>query len=74
MSERDADFVPGSESPPVPDASGSTAQFRAFASRVGEGEAPWRMRAPATRVALLAGAVVLVALVLALIAIAVVNG
>jgi hypothetical protein len=72
MSERDADFLPGSGSP-VPDASRSTAEFRAFANRAGETEAPWTMKAPGRRVALLAGIVVLVAVVLALIAWAVVG-
>lgn len=73
MSERDADFFPGSEGSPVPDASRSTAEFRAFANRTGETEPPWQMKAPPRNVLLLAGAVVVVALVLALIAIAVVN-
>jgi len=73
MSERNADFLPGSGNPSVPDASRSTAEFRAFASRSGEVEAPWAMKAPGRRVALLAGIVVLVAVVLALIAWAVVG-
>lgn len=73
MSERDADFFPGSEGAPVPDASRSTAEFRAFAGRAGEAEPPWQMKAPRRNVLLLAVAVVVVALVLALIAIAVVN-
>jgi hypothetical protein len=73
MSERDADFFPASEGPPVPDASRSTAEFRAFANRGGETEPPWQMKAPRRNVMLLAVAVVVVALVLALIAIAVVN-
>jgi hypothetical protein len=56
-----------------PDASRSTAEFRAFASRPGEAESPWSMRAPGRRVGKLALAVVLVAIVLALIAIGVIN-
>jgi hypothetical protein len=71
MSERDADFFPGSESPAVPDASRSTAEFRAFANQVSPAEAPWSMRAPGRKVALLAAVVIVVAVVLALIAIAV---
>jgi hypothetical protein len=71
MSERDADFFPGSDSSAAPDASRSTAEFRAFANQVGEAEAPWSMRAPGRKVALLAAVVVGVAIVLAVIAIAV---
>jgi hypothetical protein len=74
MSERDADFFPASEGPPAPDASRSTAEFRAFATRAADTEAPWRMRAPGSKVALLAVSVVVVAIVLALIAIAVAKG
>jgi hypothetical protein len=55
------------------DASRSTAEFRAFASRSGEAESPWSMRAPGRKIALLALAVVVVAVVLAIIAIAVLN-
>jgi hypothetical protein len=69
MSERDADVFPGGDSPAVPDASGSTAQFRAFANQVGE--APWSMRASGRKVALLAALVIVVAIILAVIALAV---
>jgi hypothetical protein len=69
MSERDADFFSGSDSSAVPDASRSTAEFRAFANQAGE--TPWTMRAPGRKVALLAAVVVGVAIVLAVIAIAV---
>ena len=58
---------------PGPDASGSTAEFRAFASRPGEAESPWSMRAPGRKVVMLAVVVVVVAVVLALIAIGVLN-
>jgi hypothetical protein len=72
MSERDSDFYPQGQGPAVPDPSRSTAQFRAFANRAaGESEAPWAMRAPGRKVALLAGVVIVVAVVLALIALAV---
>lgn len=72
MPERDPDYFPPGQGPAVPDVSRSTAEFRAFASRAGgESEAPWAMRAPGRRVAMLAGVVVLVAVVLALIALAV---
>jgi hypothetical protein len=74
MSERDADFFPASGSPPAPDASRSTAEFRAFASRTGETEPPWRMKAPGRNVAVLAAVVIGVAVVLAVIAIAVASG
>lgn len=75
MSEPRPDFPRGmGEGPRIPDASRSTAEFRAFANRVGEAEAPWSMRAPGRRVALLAAVVIGVALVLALIAILVANG
>jgi hypothetical protein len=72
MAERDSDFFPGNEGSAMPDASGSTAQFRAFANREGgETEAPWSMKAPGRRVALLAAVIIGVAVVLALIALAV---
>jgi hypothetical protein len=71
MSERDSDFFAPGQGPAVPDASRSTQEFRAFASRAGETEAPWAMRAPARKVALLAAVVIVVAVVLALIALAV---
>jgi hypothetical protein len=51
------------------DLSASTARFQAFAeSKEEDLPAPWRMRAPATRIALLAGVVVAVALIVALLA------
>jgi hypothetical protein len=56
-----------------PDASGSTAQFRAFASRPAEAESPWSMRAPGRKVGMLALWVAVVAVVLALIAVGVIN-
>lgn len=56
-----------------PDASGSTAEFRAFANRPGETEAPWNMRAPARKIALLVAIVVVVAIVLIVIAVNVLN-
>lgn len=71
MPERDPDYFPSGQGPAVPDVSRSTAEFRAFASAGGESEAPWAMRAPGRKVAMLAGVVVLVAIVLALIALAV---
>ncbi len=74
MSERDTDFPASTEDSAYADTSGSTAQFRAFASRAGaETESPWSMRAPGRKVALLAGLVVLVAVVLVIIAVAVLN-
>jgi hypothetical protein len=75
MSEQDPGVLPGRDSSALPDASGSTAQFRAFASSTSsEGEAPWTMRAPGRKVALLAVTVVVVAVVLAVIALAIANG
>jgi hypothetical protein len=56
-----------------PDSSRSTAEFRAFASRSGEPDSPWRMRAPVRKIALLAVVVIVVAIVLAVIAINVLN-
>ncbi len=74
MSERDTDFPAGTHDSAMTDASGSTAEFRAFVSRSGnEAEPPWSMRAPGKKVVLLAGVVVAVAIVLAIIAIAVLN-
>jgi hypothetical protein len=57
------------------DSSGSTAQFRAFVARSGGPEATqaWSMRAPRSRVAMLAAAVAGVAIVLALIALLVIG-
>jgi hypothetical protein len=47
--------------------SADTARFQAFAAQADqETPAPWHMRAPASRIGLLAGAVVLVAVVVAL--------
>jgi hypothetical protein len=72
MPEPDSDFFPAGQGPAGPDVSRSTAEFRAFANRTGgESEAPWAMRAPGRKVALLAGVVIAVAIVLALIALAV---
>jgi hypothetical protein len=75
MSEHDTDFPASYEDSATADTSGSTAEFRAFASRSGgEVEAPWNMRAPGRKVALLAGIVIVVAVVLIIIAVAVLNG
>jgi hypothetical protein len=50
------------------DPSRSTAQFRAFVQEApGEPERSWAMKAPRTKVAILAGIVLVVALVIALI-------
>jgi hypothetical protein len=74
MSERDTDLPAGTHESASADSSGSTAEFRAFVSRSGtETEAPWSMRAPGRKVALLAGAVVAVAIVLVIIAITVLR-
>jgi hypothetical protein len=75
MSEPHSEFSRGigGQGPGVPDASRSTAEFRAFANSAGESEAPWSMRAPGRKVALLAGAVIGVALVLVIIALVVAN-
>lgn len=74
MSERDTDFSASTDNSAIRDSSRSTAEFRAFADTGGEAEQPWSMRAPGRKVAMLAGIVVLVAIVLAIIAIAVLNG
>lgn len=51
------------------DSSASTARFRAFTERAdADTQAPWSMRAPASRVALFAVGVVVVAVVVAIIA------
>jgi hypothetical protein len=57
------------------DASGSTAQFRAFVDHAGGTETaqPWSMRAPRNRVAKLAAIVVGVAVVLAVLALLVIH-
>ena len=48
--------------------SADTGRFQAFAARADqETPAPWHMRAPASRIGLLAGAAVLLAVVLALV-------
>jgi hypothetical protein len=74
MSERDTDFPASTEDSAYADTSRSTAEFRAFASSAGaEAQSPWSMKAPGRKVALLAGLVVLVAIVLVIIAIAVLN-
>ena len=58
----------------APDASASTAQFRAFAqSDAAPQEAPWDMAAPGRSVAKMALVIVIVAVVLAAIAILVVG-
>ncbi len=54
------------------DPSASTAQFRAFADGRAD-SAPWQMRAPRNRVAILAAAVIVVAVVLFLIALLVIG-
>jgi hypothetical protein len=59
---------------PEQDPSGSTAQFRAFADgRAGSNTPPWAMRASRNRVAILAGAVIAVAVVLFVIALLVIG-
>jgi hypothetical protein len=77
MSERDTGYPASSgfsaSSHDSPDTSRSTAEFRAFASRSGETDSPWHMRAPGRKIALLALVVVVVAIVLAVIAISVLN-
>jgi hypothetical protein len=54
------------------DISANTGQFRAFANGQAD-ESPWDMKAPGRNVAKLAGVAVLVAVVLAIIAIIVIN-
>lgn len=74
MSERETNYSASADLSASPDVSASTAQFRAFANRpTGEEERPWAMRAPGRKVALLAGIIVAVAVVLAVIAISVVG-
>ena len=59
---------------PEHDPSASTAQFRAFANgRSGSETAPWSMRAPRNRVAILAAVVVAVAVVLFIVALLVIG-
>jgi type II secretory pathway component PulM len=57
------------------DQSGTTAQFRAFVAQPGPADvsAPWAMRAPRNRVAVLAGAVIVVAVLLVLISLLVIG-
>jgi hypothetical protein len=57
------------------DNSGTTAEFRAFVSEPGPADAtqPWTMRAPRNRVAVLAGTVVAVAVLLVLISLLVIR-
>ena len=75
MSERDTNFSASTDNSAIMDSSRSTAEFRAFAHGSGnEAQQPWSMRAPGRKVALFAGIVVAVAIVLAIIAIAVLNG
>jgi hypothetical protein len=83
MSERDTGYPASSgfsastensaSSYDSPDTSRSTAEFRAFASSSGEPDSPWHMRAPGRKIALLAAVVIVVAIVLAVIAINVLN-
>jgi hypothetical protein len=74
MSDRDTDFPASAEDSAYGDTSRSTAEFRAFASSGGsEPQSPWSMRAPGRKVALLAGVIIVVAVVLVIIAIAVLN-
>jgi hypothetical protein len=74
MSDRDTDFPASAEDSAYADTSRSTAEFRAFASSGGsEPQSPWSMRAPKRKVALLAGVIIVVAVVLVIIAIAVLN-
>jgi len=59
---------------PEHDPSASTAQFRAFANgRTGSETAPWSMRAPRNRVAILAVAVIAVAVILFFVAFLVIG-
>jgi hypothetical protein len=81
MAERDDDRAAGAGRPlttgefrVAPDESRNTAQFRAFAGQqASDPEAPWEMKASGRSVGRLAGIVVLVAIVLAVIAIIVVK-
>jgi hypothetical protein len=50
------------------DVSADTARFRAFAERQDDMPAPWHMRAPGARIGLLAGIVILVAVLVGLLA------
>jgi hypothetical protein len=63
-----------SDGPASTDSSASTAEFRAFANRAGaEEERPWAMRAPGRKVGMLAAVIIAVAVVLAVMAILVVQ-
>jgi hypothetical protein len=81
MPQRDNDREVGSGRPlttgefrAAPDASASTAQFRAFADgETGNPEAPWEMKAPKRSVARLAGIIAAVVVVLVIIAIVVMK-
>jgi hypothetical protein len=81
MPQRDNDQAGGSRKPittgefrAAPDASANTAQFRAFAdNQAGGSEAPWEMNASGRSIGRLAGIIVLVAVVLAVIAILVLK-
>jgi hypothetical protein len=56
------------------DTSASTAEFRAFAQSGGsESAPPWAMRASGRRVAIFAAVIIAVAVVLALVAVLVIN-
>lgn len=50
------------------DVSADTARFRAFAERQDETPAPWHMRAPGAKIGLLAGIVIVVAVLIGLLA------
>jgi hypothetical protein len=65
MPEQDFDYSAST------DTAASTAEFRAFAERAGEGDRPWSMRAPGRRVLLLAVVCLAVAAILAIIGLAV---
>ncbi len=81
MAERDVDPAGSARRPlttgefrVAPDASANTSQFQAFANRQAtDAEPPWQMKAPGRSVGRLAGIVVLVAVVLAVIALLVVK-
>jgi hypothetical protein len=80
MSERHEDPQPSAgramstgEFRAAPDASASTAQFRAFAESNADPVSPWDMGAPSRNVARMAVIVVCVAVLIALVAILVVT-
>jgi hypothetical protein len=75
MSERDEGTrrpITTGEFRATPDLSANTGQFRAFASGQPD-ESPWDMKAPGRNIARLTGVIVLIAVVLAIIAIIVIN-